>query len=90
MPKNVSIAEAKDSLPRLIHEAELGVDVLLTRRGRPVAVLVSVASYERLTGGTDFWDRLQAFRSSTDLTGFDVDDPFHDTRDRSSGGAAEW
>lgn len=45
----VSIAEAKNHLPRLVQEAEKGRPVRITRRGLPVAVLMSEVEYERLT-----------------------------------------
>jgi prevent-host-death family protein len=44
----VSIAEARDTLTRLIQKAEAGETVHITRRGKPVAVLVSEADYARL------------------------------------------
>lgn len=43
-----SIAEAKDQFPRLVQQAEAGERVSITRRGHPVAVLLSVKDYERL------------------------------------------
>jgi antitoxin Phd len=48
MSKRYSIAAARRILPRLVHEAEAGAEILLTRRGRAVAVVVSVQEYERL------------------------------------------
>ncbi len=46
--KRVSVAEAKNRLPALIHEAESSRDpVEITRRGKTVAVLVSSAEYEK-------------------------------------------
>lgn len=50
MPRRYSIAEARSRLPSLIDEAEAGIEVELTRRGRPVAVLVSHREFERLRG----------------------------------------
>ena len=44
-----SIAEAKNNLSGLVHEAEHGHPVRLTRRGKPVAVLISTEQYERLS-----------------------------------------
>lgn len=42
------MAEAKDRLPALIHEAEEShAPVEITRRGKVVAVLVSSAEYDR-------------------------------------------
>jgi antitoxin Phd len=48
MEDQYSIAEAKNRLPSIIHSVEKGPSVKFTRRGRPVAVLVSIAEYERL------------------------------------------
>ena len=44
-----SIAAAKNNLSGLVHEAEQGHPVRLTRRGKPVAVLISTEQYERLS-----------------------------------------
>ena len=63
---SVSIAEAKNELPRLIHKTEQGEAVHITRRGKPVAVLLSEDEYNRLTahGKTnDFWLNLQQWRA---------------------------
>jgi prevent-host-death family protein len=46
--KTISISEAKDQLPRIVHEAEAGSAVALTRRGKPVAIILSKAEYDRL------------------------------------------
>ena len=48
MSKQYSIADARRNLPSLVDEAEAGSEVQLTRRGRAVAVLVSVEEYQRL------------------------------------------
>jgi prevent-host-death family protein len=37
---NVSIAEAKNRLPKIIRAVELGEEVVITRHGRPVAQIV--------------------------------------------------
>lgn len=45
--RRVSVAEAKNNLPALIHEAESSRrPVEITRRGKTVAILVSSAAYE--------------------------------------------
>jgi prevent-host-death family protein len=49
MPKRYPIADARKNLPSVVDEVEAGASVELTRRGRPVAVLVSLDEYERLT-----------------------------------------
>ena len=40
---NVEIHEAKSKLSQLVEKAEAGEEVVLTRRGRPVAKIVNVA-----------------------------------------------
>jgi len=47
--KQHSIAEARNNLPSLVRAAESGKAVELTRRGKPVAVLIGRRQYERLT-----------------------------------------
>lgn len=49
-PHRYSIAEARSSLPSIVDQAEAGVEVELTRRGKPVAVVVAVGVLERLRG----------------------------------------
>ena len=48
MAKQQSIAEACNSLPSLVREAESGKSIELTRRGQPVAVLIGRQEYARL------------------------------------------
>lgn len=48
--KQYSIAEGRSDFPTLVKEAEAGFEVKLTRRGKPVAVLVSLGTWERLRG----------------------------------------
>jgi prevent-host-death family protein len=66
-PREYSIAHAKDHLTEAVRAAEAGEPITLTRRGRPVAVIVSAAEYRRLVGPRgDFWTALQAFRATFD------------------------
>jgi prevent-host-death family protein len=44
-----TIREARNSLTALIRDAEKGNSVRLTRHGKPVAVLISVREYRRLS-----------------------------------------
>ncbi|MFN2266707.1 MAG: type II toxin-antitoxin system Phd/YefM family antitoxin [Desulfonatronovibrio sp.] len=64
-PKNYSIAESKNHLPAIIHEVEKDDPVFIHRRGKTVAVLLSIDSYERLKGGnrTGFFQSYARFRS---------------------------
>lgn len=49
MTKSYSVADVRRHLPDVLDEVEAGAEVRLTRRGKPVAVLVSVGEYDRLT-----------------------------------------
>jgi antitoxin Phd len=64
----------------------------LTRRGKPVAVLLSVREYGRLTTQTQgFWAAYSAFAAATDLRQFDIEPQlFEDGRDRSPGREVSW
>jgi prevent-host-death family protein len=48
MPKSYSVAEARAHLPEILDDVESGKEVRLTRRGRPVAVVLSPQVYEAL------------------------------------------
>jgi prevent-host-death family protein len=86
----VSIAEAKNHLPRLVQQVEAGEPVRITRRGLPVAVLISEAEYARLVaprrGIAEF---LGAWRREAErVDGFAEGDEFEGLRDNSAGRAA--
>lgn len=87
MYKRYSIAEARHDLASIVHELEDIESVELTRRGQPVAYLISVKEFERLhSKGKDFWESLSAFRNHLDLSVLgDVSDVWQDVRDRSTG-----
>ena len=64
MSKHYSIAEAKNHLPAVIHEAEEGEPIEITRHGKPVAVVLSMSEYRRLQGARpDLWTAYEAWRS---------------------------
>jgi prevent-host-death family protein len=68
MTREFSIAEARDRLAKLVHDAEERTPVVLTRRGKPVAVILSIEDYEGLVAEKGaFWDRLVRFRKRHQL-----------------------
>ncbi|MBW1902347.1 MAG: type II toxin-antitoxin system Phd/YefM family antitoxin [Deltaproteobacteria bacterium] len=87
MQKQFSIAEAKNRLPTIIHDVERGPHVELTRRGKPVAVLLSIQEYERLSRKyTGFWSAVSEFRRKIEDEGIDISDrDFKELRDPSAG-----
>jgi len=87
MSTTYSIAEARQNLAALVHELEKKDHIELTRRGEPVAVLVSMRTYQRLTSPKiSFWDAYQNFRRAHPLKELDIEpEVFDDIRDRSVG-----
>jgi prevent-host-death family protein len=51
MEKKYSIAEARQYLPAIVHEAEHAGTVRITRRGQVVARLISEHEFQRLKHG---------------------------------------
>lgn len=87
MAYRYSIADARAKLSGIIDQAEAGEAVELTRRGRPVAVVLSCAEYERLRSGRPrFGDAYRAFLERFPLAEVGIDDElFAAARDRSPG-----
>lgn len=87
MRKSYSIAEARSQLSELIHEAERGRAVELTRRGKAVAVLLSVEEHRRLTAARpSFAEAYGAWRQSVGAEELELDPmDFNKLRDRSPG-----
>ncbi len=86
MQKQYSIAAARNKLPALVHDIEKGPPVELTRRGKPVAVLLSIGEYQRLRRDKpDLWQAIRSFREETDLAELDAEGVWVDLRDRAPG-----
>ena len=91
MAKRYSIADARANLPTIVDEAEAGQAIELTRRGKAVAVIMSLRELDRLRGGrTQFSDAYRKFLESYSLRELGVDAvAFESTRDRSGGRKVE-
>lgn len=87
MSRRYSIADARTSLPAIIDQAEAGQCIELTRRGKPVAVVVSLREFERMrTDRPRFGEAYQRFLEHHSLAEVGLDDDFAAaTRDRSPG-----
>lgn len=88
MARRHSIAQARNNLPSLVKEAESGKAVELTRRGEPVAILVSRRQYLQLTSKhRRFSEAYQKFTHEFDLAdlGIDPDELFSGARDETRG-----
>ena len=87
MSKRYSIAEARASLPAIVDLAEAGQGIELTRRGKPVAVVVSLREYERLNGNhARFGDAYKLFLKQHSLREAGLEKGYFDaTRKREPG-----
>lgn len=92
MIKEYSIAEARNQFTTIVRDLETTPSIQLTRRGRPVAMLLAIEEYERLAAGrTGFWDNYQVFRNAVDLAELDIDPTIFDgLRDTSPGREVIW
>ncbi len=83
-----SIAQARDQLTQLVHTAEQGTPVEITRRGKRVAVILSAEDFDRLLSNKGgFGKSLAKFRRRWGIEMLDLnpDEVFQDVRDRSPG-----
>ena len=87
MFQRYSIAEARARLPWVVDQAEAGIEVELTRRGRPVAVLISRRELDRLRGKRlHFRETYREFLGKHSFRDIGVADDFAaSTRDKSTG-----
>jgi len=92
MRKSFSIAEARHDLAALVHQLDRHKRIELTRRGKPVAVLISVREYNRLaTPARHFWEAYESFTKATDLRRLGIEPELSaDWRDRTSGREMNW
>jgi prevent-host-death family protein len=87
MSDQYSIAEARHDLAGLVHRLEKTRMIQITRRGKPVAVLLSIQEYHRLTADrVGFWEAYTNFRTAVNLPSLQIDDEvFKDVRSRAPG-----
>jgi len=87
MSKRYSIAEARSNLPYIVNQAALGLAIELTRRGKPVAVVVSLQALERLRGERPrFGDAYKSFLKKYSLERVGLEDDFFETIRGQDGG----
>src|SRR5262245_61162365 len=87
LKREYSIAKARNQLARIVHQAERGSPIKITRRGEPVAILLATRKYEDLTRSTpSFREAFEKFSRDVDLRALDIDPGFFEKlRDRSPG-----
>lgn len=87
MSKSYSIAEARANLPAIVDAASGGNRIELTRRGKPVAVVLSVHQYDLLTSKRpSFSDAYRTFLEKFSLDEVGLEPEFHQgLRDNGTG-----
>ncbi|HEY3497030.1 MAG TPA: type II toxin-antitoxin system Phd/YefM family antitoxin [Polyangiaceae bacterium] len=77
MAKTYTIASARAKLSDIVDEVEAGSEVELTRRGKKVAIVMSVTRYARLRGQrVAFMTAYETFRAGHDLADAGLDRSF--------------
>ena len=91
MPR-YSIAEARNHFAEIVHDLKHVSRVEVTRRGRPVAILISVEEFEMLrAGNVTFTSAYEAFRNTHDLAKEEIEpEVFEGLRDPSPGREMSW
>ena len=87
MAKRYSIVAARSNLPTMVDEAEAGLEIEITRRSKPVAILISPRHLDRLRReGPRFSDAYKRFLSTHSLEDLDLPtDFFTSAREKSAG-----
>ncbi len=84
-PNQYSIAQARDRFAQIIHDVENGKPVQIVRHGKPVAVVLSLEEYQRLTSDQlEFGVNLAKFRQKYQIQKLDIepDEVFNDVCDQ--------
>jgi len=78
-------SQLKNHLPELVHTVESGQDLQITRHGKPVAVIVSLARYQQaFSSGRGIFNAAQRWRQQfPDADGFS-DEELKQLRDKES------
>jgi len=92
MIPSYSIAETRNRFAEIVHDLKHTPQVKVTRRGRPVAILISVEEFEMLRGGNiTFTSAYEAFRNTYDLSSAEIEpEVFENLRDPSLGREMSW
>lgn len=74
MSEQVTIAQARHGLASLVRRLERLQRIEITRRGKPVAVMLSWDAYQRLSREpVGFWQAYTDFRQETDLASLQIE-----------------
>jgi prevent-host-death family protein len=82
----VTVAQAKNHLPVLIHRAETNGMISITRRGKIVAYIISEENLKRLTRKENgFYKKINSFREEAGKESLLEKDEFKNLRDKTQG-----
>jgi prevent-host-death family protein len=83
----ISVAEARQNFARLIKRAQQGKAIEITRRGEPVAVLISASEYSAIKGErSSFIDAMRHVRERLGVEELGIGDAeFEGLREKSPG-----
>jgi prevent-host-death family protein len=85
--KKYSIAEARSNLPTIVDQAEAGLEIELTRRGKSVAVLISPRQLQQLRGNRPrFADAYKTFLGKHSLKDIGLERKFFASAREKGGG----
>jgi prevent-host-death family protein len=91
--QSFSITDARSQLPTIIHSVEKGVVAQFTRRGEPVAILLSLKEYETLLlqRKGSLLQAFNAYRSLMEQTNDEfLDEDVDSWRDKEEGRNLPW
>lgn len=90
--QHIPLSQARANLADTLRSVEVGNEpAMISRRGEPAAVLMSLAQYRRLSGAAqDFAGLLDGWRQHYLKDDVAADDPWAGVRDPSPGREAAW
>ena len=89
--KTSTIAEAKNNLSQLIYQLESDEPIHLTRHGKPVAVMLSEANYQKLTQKNNgLYQAIQQWRNQLDSNSGLTESELKNVRATSQGRDFSW
>jgi prevent-host-death family protein len=78
MKRSVSVADAKNNLPALVHDAEERGAIGIQRRGKTVAVIVGLRDYKRMRARStpSLMDEIMTIRKEHGVAGLRDEEDF--------------
>lgn len=88
MFQKYSIEQIPLNLNKIIQEVEQGELIQITQQGKQIAIILSIAEYEKLLDKRpSFWESTKQFRQEYNVEAAEInpDEIFVDVRDKSTG-----